>query len=135
MSVEGVEILNLDEIEIGFAGTIKQAYDLRVSNRRTLRFAHKAGAPVIGTECFLKTVGVDLGAAIRKGEHFEAIAIERIEFFAKSNGVSIFGIEEDINADEFFLLRRYCYLIYEQYLFLHEWKYDVFIFLSQSALL
>ncbi len=106
LPIERVEVFDFDEIEIGFAGAVEKADDLGVGDRPALRLAHEACAPVVGTEGLFEAVGVDLGAAIGQGEHLEATAVEGFEFLAEFNRVAVFGIEEDIYPDKFFLLRR-----------------------------
>ncbi len=90
MSVEGVQILDLDEIEIGLACAIEKIDDLRMGDSSTLLFADEAGAPVIGAERLFKTVWIHFGAAVRKGEHFEAVAVEGFELLAEFDRISIF---------------------------------------------
>src|SRR4051812_6855891 len=101
LTVEGIEVLDFDEIEIRFTGAIEQRHDLRMGNRA---IAHEARSPVIRAERLVKTVGINLRAAIADRKKFQSLAIELLELPAELLRIALFPIEENIYANQSFLL-------------------------------
>ena len=66
LAVEGVEMLGLDEINVGLRETLKQVGHVGVSERAPLR-GHEPAAPVIGAEGFRQPIGPYLDTTI--GDH------------------------------------------------------------------